>query len=143
MARIVIDANIAIALAVQLPYSEQAVARMMAWQQQGDELYAPTLWTYEIVSALRKVVAARVMTTDGAVERLQQLLSLQVEIIAPSADQHRLALTWAEWLNQSVAYDAQYLALAEFLGAAFWTADSRLAHGAKQAGASWVHHLSE
>lgn len=143
MARIVIDANIAMALAVRLPYSEQAVVKMIAWQQQNAALYAPILWTYEIVSALRKVVAAQVITTDGAIERLQQLLTLQVEIIAPSKEQHRLALVWAERLGQSVAYDGQYLALAELLSATFWTADKRLAAGARQAGIEWVYCLND
>lgn len=36
------------------------------------------------------------------------------------------ALDLAERLSLSATYDAHYLALAEWLGAEFWTADQRL-----------------
>ena len=47
------------------------------------------------------------------------------EEIPASVDLDRLAMDWAERLNQTVAYDTQYLALAEQLGAEFWSADRR------------------
>jgi hypothetical protein len=46
-------------------------------------------------------------------------------------------------LGQSKAYDAFYLALAERLKAEFWTADQRLANGARQLGANWAHWIGE
>jgi len=52
-------------------------------------------------------------------------------------------LEWAGRLNQSRAYDAFYMALAEELGAEFWTADQRLARAAQQAGVTWTHWIGE
>ncbi len=53
------------------------------------------------------------------------------------------ALTWAERLGQTKAYDAFYLALAEGLSAEFWTADKRLARRARHAGADFVRLLGK
>ena len=53
------------------------------------------------------------------------------------------ALRWAARLNQARAYDAFHLALAEELGAEFWTADRRLANAAQRAGATWAHWIGE
>ena len=53
------------------------------------------------------------------------------------------ALRWATRLNQRPAYDAFYLAVAQRLDAELWTADRRLCHNARQAGADWVHFMDE
>ena len=143
MARIVIDANIAIALAITLPYSEQAAAQMAVWQAQEDELSVPTLWAYEVVTGLRKIVTANVLTYDAALARLEQIFALNIEIIPPSLSLHRRAFMWSEKIGQTAAYDAHYLALAEQLGAEFWMADKRLANSAVQAGIAWTHKLQK
>jgi predicted nucleic acid-binding protein len=44
----------------------------------------------------------------------------------------------AERFSLPAAYDAHYLALAEWLGGQFWTADGRLARRI-QASLPWVH----
>ena len=51
---------------------------------------------------------------------------------------HEQALDLAERFAFQAAYDAHYLALAEWLGGEFWTADGRLVQ-AVQAGLPWVH----
>ncbi|MFN8497367.1 MAG: type II toxin-antitoxin system VapC family toxin [Anaerolineae bacterium] len=143
MARRVVDANIAIALALRYPYSPAAVERLITWHAAGDELFVPSLWQYEIVSVLRKAVAAKMLSPTDALEALDAIFALQVTEAPPSLDTHRLALAWAERLNQAAAYDAQYLATAEQLGAELWTADKRLALRAQQLGLSWVRHIEE
>ncbi len=45
--------------------------------------------------------------------------------------------------NCTVAYDAQYLALAEQTGAEFWTADKRLADRARRRNARWVKWIQD
>ncbi len=42
-----------------------------------------------------------------------------------------------------MAYDAQYLAVAERCGATFWTADRRLLERTRQCGVAWVRLINE
>jgi predicted nucleic acid-binding protein len=141
--RIVLDANVVAALIIPLPYSDQATDRMKTWQNTETGLLAPTLLEYEMVTVLRKAVVAEMITADEAADAIASLLNLNIETIPPTHSLHDSALRWAEQLNQKVAYDAQYLALAEQLGVAFWTADQRLANGARQLGATWAHWIGE
>jgi predicted nucleic acid-binding protein len=115
----------------------------MTWQRTEAALFAPTLLGYEIVTALRKAVVAEMITPDEASDAIGSLLDLDVQMVPPTRDLHDSALQWSERLRQKAAYDAQYLALAEQMGAEFWTADQRLANGAQQTGATWVHWIGE
>jgi predicted nucleic acid-binding protein len=139
----VIDANLIAALVLPLPYSEQATKKIVAWKRAGLELLAPVLLEYEIAAVLRKAVVAQWLTTDLALEAIGKVLALNIQCLAPTAHLHERALRWAERLGHSKAYDAHYLALAEQEGIELWTADRRLANGAQQAGAHWVHWIGE
>jgi len=139
----VIDANLIAALVVPLSYSGQATQKMVVWKEVGVQLLAPVLLEYEITAILRKAVVAQWLTTDLAAEAIGEILSLDIQCLAPTAHLHERALRWAERLGHSKAYDAHYLALAEQEGIELWTADRRLANGAQQAGAHWVHWIGE
>jgi predicted nucleic acid-binding protein len=141
--KIVPDANIVVALVISLPYSEAAIRKMQQWLQEEAELVAPALWSYEVASILRKTVALRGLSPEMAAANLQDILSMEIRQVPPTPALHLKALDWAARLNQTVAYDAAYLALAESEGAEFWTADRRLADSASQAGVLWVHYISE
>lgn len=139
----VIDANVAVALTVALPYSQSALRRFDAWVRESAELYAPLLWEYEVVSALRRMTTLGILPPAAAESALGGLLSLPVERVPPEPGIHRAALQWADRLGHSVAYDAQYLALAERLGATLWTADKRLVGRAQQLDARWVRWIAD
>lgn len=141
--KIVPDSNLVVALVISLPYSEAAARKMQAWQEQNAELLVPTLWSYEVASTLRKAVASRSISADTAVANLQDILSMGIREVPPTPALHQQALEWAARLNQTVAYDAAYLALAESVEAEFWTADRRLANAARSSGALWVNYLDE
>ncbi len=95
-----------------------------------------------MTSALRKACAAGIMPAHGGGRgALNDCWRLRIERVAPDMDLHRRALRWAARLGQRAAYDAQYLALAERLGAEFYTADRRLANLAGAAGLPWVRFL--
>jgi len=68
---------------------------------------------------------------------LEAALSLPLRLHGES-DLHWQALDLAERFSLPAAYDAHYLALAEWLGGEFWTADRRLAQ-AVQTALPWVH----
>jgi predicted nucleic acid-binding protein len=136
---VVVDANVTMATVLELPYAAKAVALFQ--ELAGAEISVPMLWEYETASTLRKAVLMGRLTTSEAEDVLGRLLRLPHHRVAPDAMLHNAALRWAERIGQPVAYDAQYLALAERLGAAFWTADRRLAARAREAGAEWVHGL--
>lgn len=142
LAPVVIDANVAIAVAIPLPYSDEARARIAGWQDSRTGIYVPMLWTYEVVSALRKAVHARMLTQSKAIASLDLLYTIGVRQVEPDLELHRDALRWASRLGQVVAYDAQYLALAARLGADLWTADQHLVARAHEIGAVWVRHIA-
>jgi len=143
MNAIVVDANIALALIMPLPYSESAAGCMLLWKETGVELLAPALWAYEVVSGLRKAVSAGVYSTEAALVGLEQLSRLGIEQVPPSLELQQSALAWAQRLGQRVAYDAAYLAVAEERRADVWTADRSLVRAAQAAGARWVHWVGE
>ena len=141
--QIVVDANLCIALTIPLPYSEPAAKQWLSWETNRLQIYAPLLWEYEIVSALRKAIVVGLISKNEAENAFQRLLVLGVERSTPNPDLHRLALQWAERANQTVAYDSQYLALAETLQADFWTADKRLFDSLKSKKLSWLHWIGQ
>lgn len=139
----VVDANLVAALVLPLPYSHQVTERMLAWTQAGSELLAPVLLEYEVAAILRKAVVAEWLTGELALEAMGEILALSIRCLPPTAALHEQALRWADRLGHSKAYDAHYLALAEQEGLEFWTADRRLANGARQAGVDWAHWIGE
>jgi predicted nucleic acid-binding protein len=64
-------------------------------------------------------------------------------VVEPDGDLLKNSLVWAEKIPQAVAYDAQYLALAESLKADLWTADRRLFNSVQQAGVNFAHWLGD
>ncbi len=138
---VVVDANIALGLSLPLPYTHVATTQFELWSDLRVALYAPLLWEYEIASTLRKAVAVNLIAPADADDALDRLMRLPLSRVSPDLGLHRSAIRWAGRLGLTVAYDAQYLALAERLGAELWTADRGLAARAGSAGAAFVHCL--
>jgi predicted nucleic acid-binding protein len=140
---VVIDANVALALAIPLPYSDQAKEHIAHWQQDGTQLVAPALWGYEIVSGLCKASKTGLLAQQHAASAIDNLWALGVEEIPASKEIHQQALVWADRLGQTVAYDAQYIVVAQQLNAPLWTADERLVRNARSIGIDWIHWVGE
>jgi predicted nucleic acid-binding protein len=138
---IVVDANLAVWAVVPVAAAVDAIELFANWRRQGSRLVAPTLWLAECVSAIRRSAHAGAISVEEGRVALEDLLALGVETLPVGGREARAALNWAERLGQAQAYDGFYLALAEELGAEFWTADRRLANGAKQVGVTWVHSV--
>jgi predicted nucleic acid-binding protein len=141
--RVVLDASLVVALFLPLPYSAQARRRIAVWDRQDLELMAPTLFEYEINSALHRAAAIGLTTHREARMAMQEAQALAIHCVPPGPELHERAMHWAERLSHHKSYDAQYLALAEQERADFWTADQRLAKGARRVGAGWVHWIGE
>lgn len=143
MEAIVIDARIPIGLILRLPWSETAQRAFLTWRREEVSLIAPTLWLYEAVSALRKAVAMRLLDREVALERVSQIPLLGIQIAHPDTELLLSSLRWAEKLGQTKTYDAQYVALAERVGAELWSVDQRLVRALREAEAPWAHWIGE
>lgn len=142
MTSVVVDANLAVALAVPLPYSHAARDKFKEWGVAGVDLLAPALWGYEVTSALRKSIRLGRMDSAAAKRGLEEILELAVEEVAATRELHLKALDWAERFGATVAYDAAYIALAEDRGVELWTADRPLVGAAKALKIDWVRAVS-
>ena len=89
------------------------------------------------------LVYTRTLSPSEGHAAIADIFTLQVDLVLMDAPLCHAALDWAGRINQLRAYDAFYLALADHLGAEFWTADRRLANGARQAGMTGAHWMGE
>ena len=129
-------------LVLPLPYSGRASQLWTHWESRDEVIFAPGLWGYEVISALRKAEVLHQMLRSDVDDALKVILALDVRLVPASQELHLLAFEWARRQEQTAVYDAHYLALAEALGCTFWTADGRMAHTALQH-VDWVHLLAE
>lgn len=128
-------------MVVPVAGSEQAQAALLEWRRGHVRLLAPDLWLPEALSGIQKLVFVGAVTSEQAETLVPDFFRLGIESVVPDADLCRKALGWAGRLNQAKAYDALYVALAERESTPLYTADARLARGATQAGATWVHQI--
>lgn len=120
------DASFLLRLLLDDGTAPQAETLWEAWHREGRRLVAPVLLYYEVTNALHRY-ATRGELAQGEAETLLDLaLRLDVELIG-DGELHRRAIQLARAFSLPATYDAHYLALAERLGAEFWTADARLA----------------
>lgn len=134
-----LDASFLLRLLLDEEAASQADALWEAWHREGRWLVAPTLLYYEVASALYRYAAHGDLSLDEVETLLDLALRMDVELVG-DAGLHRRALQLARTFSLPAAYDAHYLALAERLGAEFWTADVRLAQ-VVQDRLPWVHWL--
>jgi predicted nucleic acid-binding protein len=90
----------------------------------GEELHAPQLVDYEVVSALRGLIRRRSITAQRAADLLSDYESLPVQRWHADDPLRRRALQLRESVS---AHDAAYVALAEALECPLVTRDARLA----------------
>jgi len=136
---LVIDASFTVKLI--LPNAQQTRCRelMAEWMQNGVDLYAPTLWLYEVTSAVTKAVHFDILTEIEGRQALQLAQALDLQLIQPDNTLVELAYDWTQRLNRAASYDSFYLALTESLSAELWTADKRLANAVS---VSWVQYIA-
>jgi len=138
---VVIDANIAVGLLVERPWSALAEQKMLEWRSRKFRLVVPALWPGEVMSALRKAICLHQLDQEDALKLVSAISTWNIQVYVPDAVLNRSSLVWAERLGQMVAYDAQYLALAEYLNATFYTVDRKLFNRCQQIGVPFVKLL--
>ena len=146
MTSIVIDANIAIYSVVGAPTQtlDDSINRFWSWVKSGEiDLFAPRLWWSETTSVLRVYVSQKLITESDAEDALRILNSLRLVYINEDVDLSARALYWAGRLDQTKAYDAMYLTVAESMDAELWTGDVRLVNHCRDIGLTWVRNLAE
>ncbi|MBM4352185.1 MAG: type II toxin-antitoxin system VapC family toxin [Deltaproteobacteria bacterium] len=105
---------------------EQAVhALWREWTEEQTRVLAPSLLAFECVNALRQLERARVLTSAASEKALDDILALGMELVYDPVLLHR-ALVLSRELALPSAYDAQYLALSEWMDVSLFTADGRL-----------------
>ncbi len=130
-----IDASLVIKLIV--PGPNQAVYEQLFtdWAEADYQLYAPTLWAYEVTSALSKLVRFGELSVASAQRGLAMAHSMDIQLHPPTQALAERAFAWTVQLKRAASYDSFYLALAESLGCDLWTADRRLFNAVNQ---PWV-----
>ena len=130
-----VDASLVIRLV--LKQSDVVQELWENWASEEYRLAAPALLYYEVTNGIYRYQKAGLIRPATAQEALGTALALPVELVR-GPDLHERARKLATQYNLSAAYDAHYLALAEWMDAEFWTADSRLVNTLKPHKLAWV-----
>jgi predicted nucleic acid-binding protein len=135
---LVVDASCAFKLI--LPGRQQAASQELVteWKHAGYGHWAPTLWAYEITSALCKVVHFGALTPGQGQRALMLAQKLDVRPVPPDHTQVRKAFDLTVRLKRAAAYDSSYLALAETMECELWTADRRLRNAVDEPWVRWL-----
>ncbi len=136
-----VDANIAVMIVAPEHQRPKALALWDSLLREEREIVAPHLFAYEIASALWRKAARGLLTIEEGRRALQRALDLGVTYWDTSSISER-AFDLAAHFNRPAAYDAHYLALAEYLSCPFWTADERL-YNAVRAGFPFIRWLGD
>ena len=137
---VVIDASTSYRLFI--PHSDQAFLELMINERRrkGCLLVAPTLWRYEVTSAITRALQQNIVTAAEAAQAFAVSLVFPIDLVVPNDELTRAAFQWTLKLKRAAAYDSFYLALAEQLACELWTTDQRLANAV---GKPWVRYLGQ
>ncbi|MDH3405268.1 MAG: type II toxin-antitoxin system VapC family toxin, partial [Acidobacteriota bacterium] len=111
------------------------------WQRRRLRIAAPTLLLFEVTNAIYRYERQSLLQASSADRFLRLACALPLELLDP-AELHQEAIRFSRRFSLPAAYDAHYLALADHLGAEFWTADRRLVR-ALAGRLDWVHPAVE
>lgn len=102
----------------------QAVALIEDLVQRNTKLLAPSIFTYECDSVIRRHVHLKVLSSDDANEIRQLIAALGIVVIHDASIFERAWQIASEY-KQPRVYDAAYAAFAETRKLDLWTADTK------------------
>jgi predicted nucleic acid-binding protein len=117
---IVVDASALVELLLGGPAARLVGQRLAT----GNSLHAPQLLDLEVMQVLRRHEARRQIDPNRCQEARDDLISMS---LLRHPHEHLLSRVW-ELRHNISAYDAVYIALAEYLGAPLLTRDRRVAN---------------
>jgi predicted nucleic acid-binding protein len=120
-----LDANVAAKWVIPETEEELAKSLYLGARRQDVTLVAPPHFQIEVATTIRKRVAQGHDDHATALRRWNEFEDFEIQIVEPPG-LYRNTLEIAERYSRPTAYDAHYIALAEFLNCEFWTADYRL-----------------
>ena len=121
MGSYVIDASVIVKWVMgdrEEPDQEKATGLLTSWAEGKDDLWAPTLWEYEVANFLGRELAPE------AKSKMEILRKLGIRGIALTDAMIERCFLWMKAKNVSF-YDAAYLAAAREVGAVLVTADEK------------------
>ena len=132
---ICVDASLVVRL-FAVPPDEGTRELWGRWRRDRQQLVAPILLRFEVTNALYRYQKAGMISVNATKNALNSALALPIQFYS-DVELHESALAIAGRFTLPAAYDAHYLALAERLGATFFTTDQRLVNAVRSA-LSWV-----
>ncbi|MBI2875975.1 MAG: type II toxin-antitoxin system VapC family toxin [Candidatus Tectomicrobia bacterium] len=135
------DASLALKLVLPEDDSDYTEALWASWVAQEITVVAPYLLAYEVSSVIRnKVYRGKITVEDGDMA-FAKVHAQGIVLLHPK---ELVSVAWdlAKRFNRPAAYDSHYLALAQLLDCALWTADKRLYNTVCDA-LPWVHCLNK
>ena len=120
---VVVDASVALKWVLQEDHTEEALALRTRWQDSSEQIIAPPIFRSEVTNVLHRRAPRGEFTPHDAQDLLDTLLPGVATAEPEGLYGH--ALTVAGEMGLGSTYDSLYLALAEFEGCEFWTADLR------------------
>lgn len=133
-----VDANIIVRLVL---FAEDKIQiRWKRWVSDEVQFVAPSLLHYEVVNSLYQYQKRGQVSLASLERALDAALALPVDLVDDNHI-HRRAMILAAQYGVPAAYDAHYLALAEWMDVDLWTADMRLINTLKPFNLKWVKGL--
>jgi len=130
-----VDANIVVRLVL---FAEDNIqARWKRWESDEAQFVAPSLLHYEVVNSLYQYQKGGQISAPTLERALEAALGLPIDLVDDNHI-HRRAMVLAAQYGLPAAYDAHYLALAEWMGIELWTADKKLINTLKPFKFDWV-----
>ncbi|MCX7796350.1 MAG: type II toxin-antitoxin system VapC family toxin [bacterium] len=133
--KVCIDASLVLKLFINEPLSEDISNLWESWVLERVERIAPSFFSIEIISALRKLGKRGLINPDiekSAVEIFVREFLPTIRIYDVNSELLRRAWEISKELDFMHVYDAIYIVLAEREGCTFWTADSKLYKACKR-----------
>ena len=129
---VIVDANLLVALVSGDTRGSKVLQHFTDWLSDSVEIHAPALAQYEVANALTRLIVVGSFPADKVEEAWSNISILPVTYHGLLNAKRVVEIALA--LKRQNAYDAAYVALAEFLGCELWTLDGPLYRNAQGLG---------